>query len=240
MDLLPAVDIRGGRVAHVRFGNALHPSVYGDDPAAAVTRLFEEGARWVHVVDLDYAYGTGSNRDVIRSLLAGTRQRVQVGGGLRSEEIVDDLLERGAARAVIGCAAAAARPALVRRLVQRHGPDRLAVAIDAAADRVAPRGDAGEPIPDLTPGALAAAMRDAGIRLVVYTEVNRDGALAGPDIQGAKALAALGSAVVVSGGIATLPQLRAVHEASLAGAIVGRALHEGRFTLQEALTCVAA
>lgn len=238
MDLYPAVDIRGGRVAHVRLGNAPHPSVYGDDPMVAIARLFEEGARWVHVVDLDYAYGTGSNREVIHALLADSRRRIQVGGSLRSEDIIDDMLDRGAARVVIGCAPAAARPAMVARLVRRHGSERLAVAIDAAADRVAPRGAAAEPIPDCTPGALAARVRDAGIRVLVYTEVSRDGRLAGPNLEGAMPLAALGPAVVVSGGIATLQQLQAVREASLAGAIVGRALHEGRFTLPQALACV--
>lgn len=238
MEIYPAVDVRGGRVAHVRTGNAAGPSVYGDDPGAAVARMFAEGARWVHVVDLDHAYGTGSNRDVMRALLAAAPPRLQVGGSLRSEDAIDDILARGAARAVIGCAAAATTPDLVERLVRRHGAHRLAVAIDVVGDRVAPRGATLRL--DLGPHDLATRVHRAGIRTILYTEVGRDGTLAGPDVRGAVALAGIGLAVIASGGVGSLDHLRAAREASLAGAIVGRALHEGRFTLEEALACASA
>jgi phosphoribosylformimino-5-aminoimidazole carboxamide ribonucleotide (ProFAR) isomerase len=200
--------------------------------------LFAEGARWVHVVDLDYAYGTGSNRDTLIALLAGSPSRIQVGGSLRSDEVIDDLLSRGAGRAVIGCAAAASEPELVERVVRRHGSARLAVAIDTAAGRVKPRGLA-VPV-DLPPRELAARVRGAGIETVLYTNVERDGTLTGPDIDGAVAMAATRLAVVVSGGIGSLDHVRAARQASLSGVIIGRALHEGRFTLREALGCAFA
>jgi phosphoribosylformimino-5-aminoimidazole carboxamide ribotide isomerase len=225
-------------VVHARRGTPSGPSVYGDDPAAVVARLFAEGARWVHVVDLDNAFGTGSNRDVILALLAAWPARVQVGGSLRSEEVVADMVDRGAARAVIGCGTAAAEPDLVDRLVLRCGWERLAVAIDAADGQLMPRGLARRL--DLRPSELAARVHDAGIRTALYTDVHRDGTLAGPDIPGAQAIAGFGLAVVVSGGIGSLDHLHAVRRGSLAGAVVGRALHEGRFTLAEALACVAA
>jgi phosphoribosylformimino-5-aminoimidazole carboxamide ribotide isomerase len=122
--------------------------------------------------------------------------------------------------------------------VRRYGPDRVAVAIDTAAGRVAPRG-ATIPV-DLTPQDLARQMHDAGIHTVLHTDVHRDGTLRGPDVQGAVALAGLSLAVIVSGGVGSLGHLHEIRGASLAGAVVGRALHEGRFTLEEALACAAA
>jgi phosphoribosylformimino-5-aminoimidazole carboxamide ribotide isomerase len=238
VDLFPAVDIRGGRVTHVRTGAAPVPSVYGDDPAAAVERLAALGAPWVHLVDLDRAYGTGSNRDVVRAVLGDATVPVQVAGAFDTEAAIDEMLSWGAARVVIGCAAAASEPALVERLVRRHGSGRLAVGIDAKDGRVAPRG--GSATSDLPARLLARIVHGLGARLAVYTDVTRDGALAGPDITGALGIAMQGLEVVVSGGVGALADIAAVRDARLAGAIVGRALHEGRFTLVEALTCATA
>ena len=147
------------------------------------------------------------------------------------------MLAWGAARVVIGTKAAT-DPALVDRLLARHGAARLAVGIDARDGQVAVRG--WTEVFDLTAGALAERVRAQGARTVIYTDVARDGMLAGPDIAGARALAALGLDVIASGGVASLDDLRGVRAAGLAGAIVGRALYEGRFTLPEALQCVAA
>jgi phosphoribosylformimino-5-aminoimidazole carboxamide ribotide isomerase len=239
VDLYPAVDIRGGRVTHVRSGNAVTTSVYGHDPRGAIERLAVLGARWVHLVDLDQAYGTGSNREVVRDILAHPPERlaIQVGGAVRGEDAVRELLEWGAARVVIGCAALAEYPELAPRLVRRHGPARLAGAVDASDGRVTPRG---RPVAtNLETMALGEQLRDAGCVHVIYTDVRRDGALHGPDIAGAVTLAALGLDVVASGGVSSLADLQAIRAAGLAGVLVGRALHEGRFTLAEALACVA-
>lgn len=236
MDLYPAVDVQGGRVAHVRTGggNASRPSVYGDDPVAAVIALAAAGARWVHVVDLDRAYGRGDNALVIQAVLATRTLAIQVGGSLGAEDVVGQMLDWGAARVVLGCAAAAADPGVVGRLARRHGAERLAVAIEASAGRVTPRvGRA----PAMAFLELADLVRDQGADTVVYTDVTRDGTMRGPDLDGARALAALGLRVVASGGIGALDDLAAIRDAGLAGAVVGRALHEGRFTLAEALTC---
>lgn len=237
MDLFPAVDIRGGRVTHVRTDGAASPSVYGADPAGAVARLAAAGARWVHLVDLDRAYGTGSNRELVRALLADAPLRVQVGGALGAEEDIAEMLTWGATRLVIGCGAAASEPALVGRLVQRHGTDRLAVGVDSRDGRLAPRGG---PAAGMPTRSFTRLILDQGARTAVYTDVARDGTLAGPDVAGAQEIAKAGLAVVVSGGVGRLDDLRAVREAGLSGAIVGRALHEGRFTLAEALACATA
>ena len=227
MELYPAVDVQGGRVAR---------TASADDPLAAAAAFARSGARWVHFVDLDRARGTGENSDLARRLLAAATIPVQVGGGLRTEEAIAQMLGWGAARVVIG-ATAATDPALVERLLQRHGATRLAVGIDVNDGRVAPRGR--PEVFDVTPLELGARVRGQGVRTVIYTDVARDGTLAGPDVAGAAALAALGLDVVASGGVASLDDLRAVRRAGLAGAIVGRALHEGRFTLAEALACAA-
>jgi len=231
VELYPAVDIEGGRVARSRSAA---------DPLAAVRQFARDGARWVHVVDLDRAFGKGENRDVIRSLLAegGGAVRIQVGGGLTTDAAIAELLGWGATRVVIGTAAAV-DPALVARLLARYGAERLAVGIDARAGRVAARGS--DVTLALTPLELARRVRGEGARTVIYTDAARDGSLAGPDVDGARAIAALGGGldVIVSGGVASLDDLRRVREAGLAGAIVGRALHDGRFTVREALACVA-
>jgi phosphoribosylformimino-5-aminoimidazole carboxamide ribotide isomerase len=237
VDLYPAVDIRGGRVTHVRSATTT-ASVYGDDPAAAVARLAAEGAQWVHLVDLDQAYGTGSNRELVRTILTGRPPQlaVQIGGSVRSEDTVRELLEWGAARVVIGCAAVAEYPDLAPRLIRRHGPARLAAAVDATEGRVRPRGRAAVNLDMLT---LGVQLQSAGCVHVIYTDVRRDGLLRGPDIDGAKKLAGVGLEVVASGGVSSLDDLTAIRDAGLAGALVGRALHEGRFTLVEALRCAA-
>ena len=207
-----------------------------DDPVALAREFARSGARWVHFVDLDRALGTGDNRALAERLLAETPIAVQVGGGLGTQRAIEEMLGWGAARVVIG-ARAASDAALLARLFARHGATRLVVGIDALRGRVAPRGST--EMLDLSALELARRAQAHGARSVVYTDVERDGALAGPDLPGACALAALGLEVIASGGIAALDDLRQVKAAGLAGAIVGRALYEGRFTLAEALACVA-
>jgi phosphoribosylformimino-5-aminoimidazole carboxamide ribotide isomerase len=238
MEIYPAVDLRGGRVAHVRLAGVSGHSVFGDDPAEVVAAITAAGSRWMHLVDLDRAYGTGSNRDLVRALLEQkSALAVQVGGAIASGEVIDELLAWGASRVVIGCGAAARDPELVDGAVRRHGPAAVVVAIDATDDRITPRG---APAPtDLTVPVLARRVHDAGIRTAIYTDVRQDGRLTGGDVAGAARLSRTGLAVVVSGGIATLDDVRAARAAGLAGALIGRALHEGRMTLAEALACAA-
>ena len=236
MDLYPAVDVQGGRVVRLAQGDAARATAYADDPAAVARAFAADGAPWVHFVDLDRAFGRGDNRDLARRFLETATVRVQVGGGLRTEEAIEEMLGWGAARVVIGTKAAT-DPALVERLLGRHGPDRLAIGIDAKEGRVAVRG--WTEVFDLTTLDLARRVGLQGARTVIYTDVARDGMLTGPDVAGAQAIAALGLRVIASGGVGSLDDLRRVREAGLAGAIVGRALYEGRFTLAEALRCVA-
>jgi len=229
VELYPAIDVQGGRVARAPAADA--------DPLAALERYQRAGARWIHFVDLDRAYARGDNDAVTRAVLAAARVPVQIGGGVATEAGIDELVAWGAARVVVGPAAAADR-AMVDRLLARHGADRLALGIDAKGGRLAPRASGPHAAPDISVADLAQRLRAQGARTVVYTDVTRDGALGGPDLAGARALGN-GLEVIVSGGIASLDDLRAVRAAGLSGAIVGRALHEARFTLTEALACVA-
>ena len=228
------MDIAGGRLARA-------PTPEGHDPVAAAVDLGRAGARWVHVVDLDHAHGRGDNRDLIYRLLAAVPRSVaiQVGGGVVDEVAVAELLDAGAARIVLGTSAAT-DAALVDRVLERHGAGRVAIAIDAREGRLAPRG---LPRPTSEPGRtvrqLAHRLQAQGAAIIVYTDVVRDGALTGPDLDGARVLADSGFAVIVGGGVSSLDDLRTARTIGLAGAIVGRALLEGRFTVAEALACVA-
>jgi len=237
VELYPAVDIQGGQVVRLRQGDARQATAYAPDPIAVAQTFVRDGAQWVHFVDLDRALGRGDNRALARRFLAAAPARVQVGGGLRSADAIEEMLGWGAARVVIGTKAAT-DPALVDALLARHGADRLAVGIDARDGRVAVRG--WTETFDLTALQLATRVRAQGAQTVIYTDVARDGMLAGPDVAGARAIAALGLDVVASGGVSSLDDLTAVRVAGLAGAIVGRALYEGRFTVREALACLAA
>jgi phosphoribosylformimino-5-aminoimidazole carboxamide ribonucleotide (ProFAR) isomerase len=232
VELYPAVDVQGGRVAR---------SASPDDPLAVARQFARDGARWVHFVDLDRALGTGENRELARRFLAGAGSElaVQVGGALGTDAAIAEMLAWGASRVVIGTRAALDEAA-VARLLARHGADRLAVGIDTRDGRVAARGQGTTTGLDVSPVELAGRVRDLGARTAIYTDAARDGTLAGPDLDGATAIARLGLDVIVSGGVASLDDLRRAAHAGLAGAIVGRALHEGRFTLAEALACVAA
>jgi phosphoribosylformimino-5-aminoimidazole carboxamide ribotide isomerase len=238
VDLFPAIDIRHGRVVRLSQGEATRQTVYGDDPVAVAERFAEQGAAWIHVVDLDRAFGDGENLATVRRIVArvASRVRVQLGGGLRTVERVREGLEQGVSRVVVGTAAAI-DPAVVPAVLAAEGADRIAVGIDARDGHVAIRG--WTETAALTVEALARRVSADGVRTVIYTDVARDGMLAGPDLDGARRLQSAGLGVIASGGVAGLADIRAVREAGLAGVIVGRALYEGRFGLTEALEAAA-
>ena len=232
MELYPAVDIEGGRVVRAPPDGPLV------QPLAALAAFTRAGARWIHLVDMDRAYGRHDNHELIAAVLKAAQIRVQVGGGLFRERDIDQAFTLGATRVVIG-ARGAVDDGLVARLVGRHGAPRLAVGIDAKEGRVAPRGGGTTETLELTARELATRVARLGIRTIIYNEVTRDGKLTGPDIAGATELAALGLDVIVSGGVGSLDDLRAARVAGLAGACVGRALYDGKFTVAEALACLS-
>lgn len=239
--LYPAIDLRRGRCVRLQKGEADRETVYSDDPLEMARGFASAGAAWVHVVDLDAAFGTGTNRPLIRDIAASLSIRIQTGGGLRTEADLAEVLESGVSRAVIGTAALE-NPELVRRAVERWGAERIAVGLDARGRRPAARGWTEETGQDLFD--VARRMVEAGARTIVYTDIERDGMLGGPNLDLSAELAeASGAEVVVSGGMRGMEDVRAVAErarggARLAGAIIGKAIYEGRMDLAEALRAV--
>lgn len=241
-ELYPAIDLRDGRCVRLYRGDYGRETVYGDDPVAQARAFAAAGAPWVHVVDLDAARtGEPVNRDTVAAIAAAVDVPVQAGGGVRDDAAADALLGAGVRRVVVGTAALDA-PGWVRRLAARH-PGRVAVGLDARGRDLAVRGwveGSGHDLVDVARG-----FDDAGVAALVVTEIGRDGTLAGPDLgQLAAVLDATGLDVVASGGVGTLDDLRAlaaleVGGRRLAGAIVGRALHEGAFPVSEAVEVAA-
>jgi phosphoribosylformimino-5-aminoimidazole carboxamide ribotide isomerase len=234
VDLFPSIDIRSGRVVRLSQGEATRQTVYGDDPVAVAERFVEQGASWVHVVDLDRALGTGDNLPAVARIAkrVGSRVRLQLGGGFRTLELVRAGLDLGVARVVIGTAAAV-DPSFVASAVSATGCERLAVGIDTREGKVALRG--WTETSTQRAEELARRVVAEGIDTVIYTDIGRDGMLGGPDLAGAAALLATGARVIVSGGVASAEDIRGALASGLAGVIVGRALYEGRLTLSEAL-----
>ena len=238
MELFPAIDIRNGRVVRLSQGEATRQTVYGEDPAAVAESFVDAGARWIHVVDLDRAFGEGHNEPAVRRILerVGGRALIQAGGGFRSAERVARGLELGVSRVVVGTAAAM-EPDFLPVLVQALPAGRVAVGVDARDGRVAVRG--WTETSALTAVELTRWALEAGIRTLIYTDVARDGMLRGPDLEGAVRLRQEGASVIVSGGVSSLGDLQRAAAAGLSGAIVGRALYEGRLELSEALRAAA-
>jgi phosphoribosylformimino-5-aminoimidazole carboxamide ribotide isomerase len=246
-ELLPAIDLRDGRVVRLRQGSFDREQVYADDPAPVAAGFRAVGARWIHVVDLDGARtGTrahdAATAEIVAAATSGTDRppmHVQVAGGLRDRAAVAAALAAGAARVVLGTAALQ-DVGLVARLVARHGADRIAAALDirdglAVGDGWVP-GAAGLPVDE----ALR-TLRAAGITTFVMTAIARDGLLGGPDLDLLARLVDAGDHdVIASGGIASIDDLVAVRDLGCRGAIVGRALYDGRIDLADALTAVSA
>jgi phosphoribosylformimino-5-aminoimidazole carboxamide ribotide isomerase len=202
--------------------------VFGDDPAAQARAFAAVGCRWIHLVDLDGAFACRpANVPAVEAILAAVAVPVQLGGGIRDRATLEAWLARGVARVVLGTAAVR-DPGFVRAAARAH-PGRVAVGIDARAGRVAVAGWADATDIDATD--LARRFEDAGVAAIVYTDIDRDGALEGPNVAATAALArAVAVPVIASGGVASLDDLRALKAsgAPLDGAIVGRALYEAR------------
>lgn len=242
MELFPAIDIRGGRCVRLQRGDFAAETVYDDDPVAVARRFETVGARWLHVVDLDAARtGTAANLDTVTAVCAAVQIPVQTGGGVRDEDAARRLLDAGAARVVVGTAAVES-PDLVDHLCHDH-PGRIVVGLDARGRDVAVRGwteGSGADLVDLA-GRFAAS----GVAAIVVTEIGRDGTMTGPDVdQLGAVLRATNLPVIASGGVGSLDDLLALRALQvdghgLAGAIVGRAIYEGRLDLAEALQALA-
>ncbi|HVM08040.1 MAG TPA: 1-(5-phosphoribosyl)-5-[(5-phosphoribosylamino)methylideneamino]imidazole-4-carboxamide isomerase [Acidimicrobiales bacterium] len=228
MDLYPAIDLRGGRCVRLVQGDFSQQTVYGDDPVSVAQAYEAAGAQWIHVVDLDASRGDGSNRDVVVAIAAAVGIPVQTGGGVRD----GSLLEQGIQRVVLGSLAVNERDR-AGQLVSTYGT-RTAIGLDHRDGELRTHGweeRGGVEILD-----AARWPEFVGTGAFVVTDIARDGMLQGPDLEGYARLVSLtDTPVVASGGVGTLDDLRALRDVGVAGVIVGKALYEGRFTVEEAL-----
>ena len=239
--LYPAIDLKDGACVRLLRGDMARATIYSRDPPAQARAFEAAGARWLHVVDLDGAFaGRAVNGGAVACIAAETGLSIQFGGGVRTLASVEEWLERGVARVVLGTAAAR-DPALVREACRRF-PGRVALGIDARGGRVAVAGWAEDT--DIAASELARAYEDSGAAAIVHTDIARDGALGGVDAEACAAFAApLSTPVIASGGAARLDDLLALKRqsaAGVAGAICGRALYDGRIDLAQALAALAA
>ena len=236
MILFPAIDLKDGAVVRLLRGAMEQATVFGEDPAAQARAFAAAGFAWLHLVDLNGAFaGKPVNGDAVRAILAAVDLPVQLGGGIRDLATVEGWLTAGVRRVILGTAAVK-DPALVRDAC-RAFPERVVVGIDARGGRVAVEGWA--EVSDLSALDLARRFEDAGVAAIVYTDIERDGALQGVNVAATAALAeALTIPVIASGGVASLDDiadLKAVEAQGVAGAIIGRALYDGRIEPEAAL-----
>jgi phosphoribosylformimino-5-aminoimidazole carboxamide ribotide isomerase len=237
MIVFPALDLRGGRCVRLEQGRPEKELVFSDDPVAVARRWAEEGAQWLHVVDLDAALGLSShNLEVLRGIVETVPIPVQFGGGLRDMKSIEEVLSLGAARVILGTSAVE-NPRLISEAIKDFGSEKVLVSIDAKGGRVAIRGWQ-ELSPRMTVD-LALQMKELGLKRVVHTDVARDGMLAGVNAQAVAELARRGGLLVIaSGGVSSLDDIRRLKEVEhcgVEGAIAGRALYTGAFSLSEAI-----
>ena len=233
--VFPAVDISEGRCVRLLQGRFGSETVYSDDPVKVALGLAAGGARWLHIVDLDGAKtGIRTNRELVLEVVKRASCPVQAGGGLRTMDDVEEMISVGANRAVLGTIALE-DPEEMARACKRFG-ERIAVSLDARSGELASHGwtvGSGVPVDE-----AVKAFDAAGVSMFIYTDVSRDGAMTGPDIEGLQRIAALTDVpVVASGGVASLEDVRTVarlRNEGIEGVIVGRALYEGKFTVGEA------
>jgi phosphoribosylformimino-5-aminoimidazole carboxamide ribotide isomerase len=240
-ELMPAIDLRGGRVVRLEQGDFQRETEFSADPPAVARRFAGAGARLLHVVDLDGAAGGAPTQlDALRAIAiaAGPEVRVEAAGGIRSAEAAAAAFDAGAARVVFGTVAIR-DPGVVRDAVATHGSERVAIAVDVRGDAAvgeAWRPDGSGPSPD----ELIRRLSDVGVALFEVTAIDRDGLLGGPDLRLLERLVGLeAGSIVASGGIRDVADVLAVRDLGCAGAIVGRALYDGTFDLRAAIERLA-
>ena len=239
MILYPAIDLKDGQCVRLLRGEMDAATVFGDDPAAQAASFQAAGCEWLHLVDLNGAFaGTPVNGAAVEAILKAVTVPCQLGGGIRDMATIAMWLEKGLSRVILGTVAVE-NPALVRDAAKAF-PGRIAVGIDARRGRVATNGWATET--GVMATDLAASFQNAGVAAIIYTDIDRDGAMQGPNIEATEALArAISIPVIASGGVSRMADLIALRDTGvIAGAISGRALYDGAIELQEALRVLKA
>ena len=240
--IFPAIDVRGGNVVRLKEGDPARLTSYSDDPSDMARRWLDLRAQWLHVVNLDGAFGEGDseNQGALKSILETAKHfhaHVQFGGGLRSPEAIEQALKLGVRRVVLGTVAVE-QPRIVEAALARFGAEQIAVGIDARDGIVRTRGwkEDGR----VSANDLALQLRRLGLRTVIFTDIRRDGGGKGLNLSATRQLAEISEMdVIASGGVQTFEDVLAARDAKLAGVIIGRAIYEGALDLQAALHEVA-
>lgn len=240
MILFPAIDLKDGACVRLKLGLMEEATVFNTDPGAQARSFAEAGCAWIHVVDLNGAFaGKPVNAAAVEGILKAVAVPVQLGGGIRDMATIEGWLERGVRRVILGTVALK-NPDLVREACRRF-PGRVAVGIDAKGGRVAVEGWA--ETSDVTVLDLARKFEDAGVAALIYTDIDRDGVLAGPNVEATAALSrAISIPVIASGGVSSLDDLRALKAArapGIVGVISGRAIYDGRIDVAQAVALLA-
>jgi len=238
MILYPAIDLKDGQCVRLLRGQMSAATVFGDDPAAQALKFQAAGCAWLHLVDLNGAFaGTPVNAAAVEAILAAVTIPIQLGGGIRDLATIEMWLTRGLARVILGTVAVE-NPDLVRQAAKAF-PGQIAVGIDARKGFVATKGWAIETNVQATD--LAQSFQDAGVAALIYTDIDRDGAMGGPNLAATEALArAVTIPVIASGGVSSMADLLALRDTGvIAGAISGRALYDGAIDLAQAVRALA-
>ena len=234
MILYPAIDLKDGQAVRLVHGDMEQSTVFNDDPAAQAMEFVNAGCEWLHLVDLNGAFaGEPVNAAPVEAILKTCKVPTQLGGGIRDMATIEAWLDKGLSRVILGTVAVE-NPGLVREAA-RAFPNQVAVGIDARNGRVATKGWAEET--DVMVTDLAKSFEDAGVAAIIYTDIMRDGAMGGPNVEATEALArAVSIPVIASGGVSSLNDLKALKATNIiSGAISGRALYDGAIDLSEAL-----
>lgn len=238
MILYPAIDLKDGNAVRLVHGDMDQTTVFNDDPAAQARSFVEAGCQWLHLVDLNGAFaGEPVNAAPVEAILKACKVPTQLGGGIRDMATIERWLDKGLTRVILGTVAVE-NPDLVREAAKAF-PGQVAVGLDARNGKVATRGWAEET--DVMVTDLAKSFEDAGIAAIIYTDILRDGAMKGPNIDATAALArAVDIPVIASGGVSSLADLEALKNTGvISGAISGRALYDGAIDLQDAMALLA-
>ena len=234
MEIIPAVDIRGGRCVRLYQGDYNQQTVFDENPVTAALTWYSQGARWLHIVDLDgAAAGKPQNIDVVWEIMKESGLLIELGGGIRQKEAAEELLRQGVSRIILGTAAIENRE-LVKKLCQQFG-DAIVVSLDARDGKIAIQGWRKNTVFEVL--QLSREMVDAGVRRFIYTDIKKDGTLTEPDFDMInRLLAETNVPVIVAGGISRLEHLRRLKDLGVEGAIIGKALYTGDIDLGEAIT----
>ncbi len=236
MIFYPAIDLKNGQCVRLLRGDMEKATVFSDDPAAQAKSFEEQGAEWLHLVDLNGSFeGKPVNMEAVEAILETITIPVQLGGGIRGMNLIDTWLSAGVNRVILGTLALH-HPEIVKEACKKY-PKKIAVSIDARGGKVATEGWTTTSETDVI--ELAKRFEDAGVATIIYTNIDRDGAMEGPDVENTKALAeAVDIPIIASGGVSSIKDLKAIKKlepCGVGGVISGRAIYEGKFGIKEAV-----